>query len=352
MKKITLCSVLAMTLIGNAQIPTNGLLDYWQLNDNINNSVSQGQALTYQTFYVCNEADLTTPIYAPIYGAEYFTPGPSEANQKGYHVSLKSINQQYFCYSLMNTNGYSETFSGNYQNYLFTPTDYNFGSNSRSVAMWVKRYAASNSQHADYAFFTGATSNNEGFTMQMGGSSVVVGTFGQSITQGTIPVDTLWHHYAAIYHNNMCYIYFDGELLASGNAGANVNTAVGPMYFGVESGNLAYDNIMVYNRQLTADEVETIYDTQLNGESSASLFEQDANDIQIYPNPASTQVTLSNLSDGGRLTIVDVSGKTVFSETVNSEIFTVNSNDFVAGMYYVQFENNGHVSQKKLVISK
>jgi hypothetical protein len=194
--------------------------------------------------------------------------------------------------------------------------------------MWVKRYSASNSQHADYAFFTGGTANNQGFTMQMGGGSVVVATYGQSITQGTIPVDTLWHHYVAMYHNNMCYIYLDGELLASGNAGTDVNTSVGPMYFGVESGDLAFDNIMVYNRQLTAAEVETIYNTQLNGESSASLLEQGVNDIQIFPNPASTQFTLTNLSDGGNLTIVDVSGKTVFSETVNSEVFTVNSNDF------------------------
>ncbi len=352
MKKITLFCGLAISIMGYAQIPTNGLLDYWQLNGNLSNSVSQGQNLTFQSMYVCTESDLTTPVFAPIYGPQFFEAGPSETSQTGYYVSLQAINQNYVCYNLMFPDGYNQVFTGNYQNYLLTPTDYNFGTNSRSVAMWVKRYSASNSQHADYAFFIGGTSNNEGFTMQMNGSSVYVGTYGQSITQGTIPVDTLWHHYVAMYHNNMCYIYLDGQQLASASAGTNVNTTVGQMYFGVESADMVFDNIMVYNRQLTAAEVQSIYNTQLNGESSASLFAQDANDIQIFPNPASTQFTLTNLSDGGRLTIVDVSGKIVFSEIVNTEVFTVNANDFVAGMYYVQFENNGHVSQKKLVISK
>lgn len=352
MKKFSILCGLAFSFLGNAQIPTNGLLDYWQLNDNVSNSVSQGQSLTYQSIFVCNQEDLTTPIYASIYSPLFFEAGPSESSQKGYHVSMKSFNQNYLCYSLMNPNGYNQPFTGNYQNYLYTPSDYNFGSNSRSVAMWIKRYAASNSQHADYAFFTGGTSGNQGFTMQLNSGSAYVGTYGQSVTQGTIPIDELWHHYVAIYHNNMCYIYFDGQLLASGNAGSDVNTTAGPMYFGVESGNLAYDNIMVYDRQLTAAEVQAIYNTQLNGESSASLSNAELNDLGLFPNPASTEFTVTNLEVGGRLTIMDISGKVVFASTVDSDLFIVKSSDFVDGMYCVQFESNGRVSQKKLVIKK
>ncbi len=352
MKKFTLVSSVAISFFGASQIPTNGLLDYWKLNGNINNEVSQGQSLSFQSIYVCSQADLTTPIYAPIYGPQFFVTGPSEASSTGYNVGIQSFNQNYLCYSLMNPGGYNQPFSGNYLNYLYTPGDYNFGTNSRSVAMWVKRYAASNSQHQDYAFFTGGTTNNEGFTMQFNNNKVYVATYGSSFTQGTIPVDTLWHHYVAIYHNNMCYVYLDGQQVASGNAGTNVNTTAGPMYFGVESADLSFDNIMVYNRQLSASEVQTIYNIQLNGESSASIIEHDARDIKIYPNPASTQFTLSNLTDGGLLTILDVSGKTVFSEIVNADFYVVNSGNYVAGMYYVQFENNGQVSQKKLIISK
>lgn len=352
MKNLSILCVLAFSFLGSAQIPTNGLLDYWKLNLNLNNEVNQGQFLSPQSIFVCYDADLTTPVYASIYGSAFYVAGPSETNLSGYHVGLQPFSEQFICYSIMNPNGYNESFSGNYQNYLFTPNDYNFGSNSRSVAMWVKRYSASNPQHTDFAFFTGGTSGNQGFTMQLSSGNAYLSTYGQTLTQGTIPVDDLWHHYVAIYHDNMCYIYFDGELLASGNAGSDVNTTAGPMYFGVESGSLAFDNIMVYDRQLTAAEVQSIYNTQLNGESSASLTEQDVNKIQIYPNPASTHFTLTNLSDGGRLTVLDVSGKTVFSETMNSSSFTLNCQDFVAGIYLVQFENNGQVSQKKLVLTK
>lgn len=352
MKKFTLLCSVAISFLGSAQIPTNGLLDYWRLNGNLDNVVSQGQPLAYPQVFVCDGPDFGPPTMASIYGTQFYKQGPSDYSQQGYYTHLAAINQTYTCYSFAFPGGYPQPFSGNYQNYLYTPADYNFGSNSRSVAMWVKRYSGSNAQHQDYVFFTGQTSNNEGFTMQLNGNKVYVATYGSSFTQGTIPVDTLWHHYVAIYHNNACQIYFDGQLLASANSGTNVNTAAGPMYFGIESGNFVYDNVMVYDRQLSASEVQTIYNIQLNGESSASLIEQDARDINIYPNPASTQFTLSNLAAGGRLTIMDVSGKTVFSEIVNADFYVVNSGNYVAGMYYVQFEHNGQVSQKKLIISK
>ncbi len=76
-------------------------------------------------------------------------------------------------------------------------------------------------------------------------------------------------------------------------------------------------------------------------------------EILVYPNPASTYFTLSNVVEGTSINIIDVTGKVVVSNLVidGDNTITIETSNLSNGIYNIQLKNNGAVAQKKLVIS-
>jgi hypothetical protein len=75
------------------------------------------------------------------------------------------------------------------------------------------------------------------------------------------------------------------------------------------------------------------------------------NDIQVYPNPASTQLTIdagSNWNTVSALELYDLSGRRVWSERVNARTTLVNLSNFSEGIYILKL--NGTAVRKKIVI--
>ncbi len=86
---------------------------------------------------------------------------------------------------------------------------------------------------------------------------------------------------------------------------------------------------------------------------SVSISEGAMNsNFSLYPNPATTEFTITNAEIGARITLVDLAGKVMYTGTVSSNNHVISSKDLVSGIYFVQVENNGQTSQKKLVINK
>jgi hypothetical protein len=82
---------------------------------------------------------------------------------------------------------------------------------------------------------------------------------------------------------------------------------------------------------------------------SESLF----NDIQVYPNPASTQLTIdagSNWNEVIALELYDLSGRRVWSERVNARTTLVNLSNFSEGIYVLKL--NGTAVRKKVIVRK
>lgn len=74
--------------------------------------------------------------------------------------------------------------------------------------------------------------------------------------------------------------------------------------------------------------------------------------LKFYPNPASNFVTITSIPNGSTLRITDLTGKLVYSSVINSTQEIVSTADFVNGIYFVQVENNGSVTNKKFVVNK
>lgn len=60
------------------------------------------------------------------------------------------------------------------------------------------------------------------------------------------------------------------------------------------------------------------------------------NDITIYPNPASTEVSIEFTNDLRSIELVDLSGKTIYSSASSTRKYLINTYNYAAGMYYIK----------------
>ena len=76
-------------------------------------------------------------------------------------------------------------------------------------------------------------------------------------------------------------------------------------------------------------------------------------DIRIYPNPAADKVTidLQNTS-ATEICLMDIYGKTVLRQAVNSQSEVLDLGNLAKGMYFVQISNNGKVEASQKLIKK
>jgi len=72
----------------------------------------------------------------------------------------------------------------------------------------------------------------------------------------------------------------------------------------------------------------------------------------VFPNPASNQLHIKDLTLGASITITDISGRVVFSGTANNDLMTISTQDWSNGLYLIQTELNGAVQQQKLMVQR
>ena len=97
----------------------------------------------------------------------------------------------------------------------------------------------------------------------------------------------------------------------------------------------------------------------MNFDPTLSITEANSeiNEVAIYPNPVTTDVTVSfdlATSADSKITLSDVSGKTISTNTFNNltngnNSVIIQTATLVAGIYYVTLEANGSVVTKKLI---
>jgi large repetitive protein len=74
------------------------------------------------------------------------------------------------------------------------------------------------------------------------------------------------------------------------------------------------------------------------------------NNVVLYPNPSNENVTISNLSYGTQVEIVDVMGKLVFSTTVNNTALIVSTNELANGTYFVKLSKDSDTKTLPLLV--
>ncbi len=78
----------------------------------------------------------------------------------------------------------------------------------------------------------------------------------------------------------------------------------------------------------------------------------DATGLQIYPNPATSQVSISGIAPGATVEVLDMAGRVVakaFAQTDN-QATTLDVNEYPAGTYFVRVVNSVHIAVGKFVV--
>ena len=73
---------------------------------------------------------------------------------------------------------------------------------------------------------------------------------------------------------------------------------------------------------------------------------------KIFPNPAKENLTLSDLPNGSRVEIFDITGKKVYGSVVNNERTIINTANYKNGVYLIEIIYNSAVSNRKFVVEK
>ena len=96
--------------------------------------------------------------------------------------------------------------------------------------------------------------------------------------------------------------------------------------------------------------------TQVTIQDCASLDVNDLGKIEVFPNPASDEVNyvLPDLSGNISITMMDATGKVVFSENVNGNIGQdqIDTRKFERGVYLIRFNTDFGSTTKRVVIAR
>ena|SRR5690606_202613 len=77
------------------------------------------------------------------------------------------------------------------------------------------------------------------------------------------------------------------------------------------------------------------------------------NQLLLYPNPAKDLVIIDNLPHGEiQMIVFDVNGKELVSKIANTQTARLDTSNLPNGVYIVQFDHNGYITHKKLVVNK
>lgn len=106
------------------------------------------------------------------------------------------------------------------------------------------------------------------------------------------------------------------------------------------------DDLRVYDRELSATEIEKLYQDELWPTSVVSLNHAD---MEAFPNPFTDHIQIPNLPDQTTVEAVNLQGKTEAVTCVNGHI---NTGDWKSGMYLLRFfDANGQSIQLKMLKS-
>ena len=207
------------------------------------------------------------------------------------------------------------------------------------------------------------------------------GTIANSGTNGQVSLNQ-WYNYTVSYQKSSSSLkyYLNGVLISTINIAFNIKDNSYNLNIGHEEGtadltrwfNGKIDDIGIWNRALTQQEITQLYNqnqciTNISvtdtliinvGQLSYSNPITYANNITIYPNPASTQVNISfnNITNliGGNINIINSLGQQVATTPITlSGTNTTMSLDTWggAGLYFVQILNaQGQILDIKKII--
>jgi hypothetical protein len=164
-----------------------------------------------------------------------------------------------------------------------------------------------------------------------------------------------WYHIGFTYSqtDSMAKFYVDGANVCSVPYTANINIADTTASFAIgrslagpdEYSDGLIDDFKVFYRVLSSTEIDTAFTTGIKDKHLE-------NEFAFYPNPAKETITVGNFPFGSNVTITDITGKQIYSSVAKTESLTIGTSNFANGIYFIQVESKGAVSNRKIMVSR
>jgi hypothetical protein len=320
MKKIILLLSLTLTLNVFAQVPsyvpTSGLVGWWPFTGNANDSSGMGNNGTI------NGATLTSDRYGNANSAYNFS-----ANGDMIGITSTLINPQNFTISLWCKILSSWSYT-TFNMLKVGPND------ATSLGGFSLRYDQNDMVYGagNYCIY-GAISDNSTFLQT---NSPFYG----------YPFVSNWNNFVFIKNDDTTKLYINNLLVtANTNVPLIIDFSTADLQIGNQqnsNNNLCgirdIDDIGIWNRALTQQEITDLYTSSTLGISEVSQ----SNLFSVYPNPANSHINVKADAKllGSVFTIYDNTGKVVLSGTINAENTSVELGNLSAGIYLFSVGEN------------
>ncbi|MFA5797797.1 MAG: LamG-like jellyroll fold domain-containing protein, partial [Candidatus Woesearchaeota archaeon] len=230
--------------------------------------------------------------------------------------------------------GGTYTFDG-VNDYITTSKTGMFGTQG-SILLWIKPTVidgslktlvdlASTGADGGILFADGYTANTPYFQYSNGSNNIALG--GNVLTTGT------WQHMTITYGSSGAKIYQNGILVNSNSQIPNINlSATSYVYIGSHGGSIRFingtiDEVQIYNRSLSAEEVSAIYTAQSAGRAATILVSNETAKGETwstlvgacdgYVCTTGTSNSLTIINSGPQLTALSLAPSCIKTGTVN-----------------------------------
>ena len=182
-------------------------------------------------------------------------------------------------------------------------------------------------------------------------------TAGSYVTMNSM-ADGAWHNIVAQSNGSTTSVYVDGvfdgsvvENLFSPSGGADNKIFVGASTFNTRAYTGAINDLRIYNRLLTQNEIDTLFSRSL----SVSTTEADIlADFSVFPNPSADghfSLKVDKINPGSSLVIIDLTGREVWRSVIPSAKQYDIDTGLGKGVYIISAIENGNVKiSKKFVV--
>lgn len=313
-KNLTLIMILGLNLLFSqvpSYVPTNGLVGWWPFSGNANDESGNNN-------------------HASVFGAILDNDRFGNTNSSYiFQNNSDNINKQNFPISSQN----------------FT------------LSAWVKLNSA-----YSYSTFNiikiGPSDNtsNGGISLKFdqndsaygSGLYKVYGSINSSNTGSTIHSNSLnfnfvsnWHHYVLRKNNALIELFIDSQLVSNTNIFSNIDYTNIWLRIGDRAninnnqiGIRSLDDIGIWNRALTQEEITALYTSPLSSETFTNTT-----NFQLYPNPANDVVQYKGTEMVEKISIYNALGQLVQENKTNSLEGVISIEHLAQGSYFVKINN-------------
>ena len=161
-----------------------------------------------------------------------------------------------------------------------------------------------------------------------------------------------WYNLVATFDGTTSKLFVNNVLIGSGSFPA-WETIMDSLLIGTQTPKTRYhngkiDDILIYNRVLSSDEITAIY---CNTDIISSVSELQRDQLLIYPNPASNYFII-NSTEVNEIEIFDLNARLILSVKVNNlNSVPIDCSKFQKGIYVLSIRTkNNSIKTDKIVI--